>query len=292
MAADGSAPAAGHVRVHAHHRSGRAARVGRRGAPLRGRDQARGRPGSCCCDGWSRRRWRWSPRPTPGAGRPPWSSRSARRSPSSSDRWRSPPSGRASTRCCSWPSFWGSSIAIATTRGRAGSCSITLPVVALWINLHGGWVVGVAAVVLHALEQLLRRRPARHLIAAVAATPALMALTPYGRAYYVGWWRSITFPRDRIGEWAPLFRSPYVIGLCAFGLAVLFVVYAVARRGVRRSAGPGVRRRRRLGGLAARAARGAVRPGLVLRGSRATWPPRRSASYWSRRSSAGGWPAR
>ncbi len=54
-----------------------------------------------------------------------------------------------------------------------------------------------------------------------------MALTPYGRAYYAGWWRSITFPRDRIGEWAPLIRSPYVIGLCAFGLAVLFVVYAV-----------------------------------------------------------------
>ena len=114
---------------------------------------------------------------------------------------------------------------------------ITLSVVALWINLHAGWVVGVAAVALHALEQLLRRRPARHLIAAVAATPALMALTPYGRAYYAGWWRGITFPRDRIGEWAPLIRSPYVIGLCAFGLAVLFVVYAVGRRGVRRLPG-------------------------------------------------------
>jgi hypothetical protein len=114
---------------------------------------------------------------------------------------------------------------------------ITLPVVALWINLHGGWVVGVAAVALHALEQLLRRRPARHLIATVAATPLLMALTPYGRAYYLGWWRSITFPRDRIAEWAPLIRSPYVIGLCGFGLAVLFVVYAVARHGFRRLPG-------------------------------------------------------
>jgi len=110
---------------------------------------------------------------------------------------------------------------------------IVLPILALWINLHGGWVVGVAAVALHALEQLLRRRPAGHLIAVVVATPALMALTPYGRAYYVGWWRSITFPRDRIAEWAPLIRSSYVIGLCAFGLAVLFVVYAVARRGLR-----------------------------------------------------------
>jgi hypothetical protein len=114
---------------------------------------------------------------------------------------------------------------------------ITLPVVALWINLHGGWVVGVAALALHALEQLLRRRPAAHVIAAVAATPLLMALTPYGRAYYVGWWRSITFPRDRIAEWAPLIRSSYVIGLAAFGLAVLFVLYAVARRGLGRLPG-------------------------------------------------------
>jgi hypothetical protein len=111
--------------------------------------------------------------------------------------------------------------------------AIYLPIVALWINLHGGWVVGVGAVALHAFEQRLRRRPIRHLVAALCATPLLMALTPYGRAYYVGWWRSVTFPRDQIAEWAPLYRSAYVIGLAAFGLAVLFLLYALARRGPR-----------------------------------------------------------
>jgi hypothetical protein len=110
---------------------------------------------------------------------------------------------------------------------------VYLPVVALWINLHGGWVVGVVAVALHAIEQALRRRPLRHLVAALAATPLLMALTPYGRAYFVGWWRSITFARGQIAEWAPLYRSSYVMGLAAFGLAILFVVYAVGRRGPR-----------------------------------------------------------
>src|SRR6185312_3811982 len=83
----------------------------------------------------------------------------------------------------------------------------------------------------------LRRRPLRHLVAALAATPVLMALTPYGRAYYVGWWRSITFPRGEISEWQPLYRSSYLFGLLAFGLAMLFVVYAVARRGPRRLPG-------------------------------------------------------
>jgi hypothetical protein len=122
---------------------------------------------------------------------------------------------------------------------RAGRfLAIYLPVVTLWINLHGGWIIGVGAVGLHALEQGLRRRPIRHLVAALAATPLLMALTPYGRLYYVGWWHTITFPPGEISEWAPLYRSPYVIGLTAYGMAVLFLLYALARRGPR--ALPGV----------------------------------------------------
>ncbi|HLK88391.1 MAG TPA: hypothetical protein VKZ18_00775 [Polyangia bacterium] len=114
---------------------------------------------------------------------------------------------------------------------------VYLPITALWINLHGGWIVGVAAVALHAGEQALRRRPIRHLCAALAATPLLMALTPYGRAYYVGWWRSITFPRDQIAEWQPLYRSSYLFGLLCFGLCLLFLLYALARRGPRRVPG-------------------------------------------------------
>jgi hypothetical protein len=110
---------------------------------------------------------------------------------------------------------------------------VWIPVAALWINLHGGWIVGAAAIGLHAGEQLLRRRPFLHLVGGLAAVPVLMALTPYGRDYFVGWWRSITFPRAAVAEWAPLAHSPYVLGLAAFGLAVLLAVYAVARRGPR-----------------------------------------------------------
>jgi hypothetical protein len=110
---------------------------------------------------------------------------------------------------------------------------IWLPVLALWINLHGGWVVGVIAVALHAGEQVLRRRKVLHLLVGLAAVPLLMALTPYGGDYFVGWWRSVSLPRSGIGEWAPLIRSPYVLGLAAFGLALLLSVYAVARRGLR-----------------------------------------------------------
>ncbi|MES1206824.1 MAG: hypothetical protein ABUS79_12880 [Pseudomonadota bacterium] len=110
---------------------------------------------------------------------------------------------------------------------------VWLPLAVLWINLHGGWIVGAVAVALHAGEQALRRRPWWHLAVGVAAVPVLMALTPYGRDYFTGWWRSITLRRDMIAEWAPLMHSGYVLGLAAFGLAMLLLVYAVARRGLR-----------------------------------------------------------
>ena len=111
--------------------------------------------------------------------------------------------------------------------------AIWLPVVAVWINLHGGWIVGVIALGLHAVEQRVRRRKIGHLLVGLAAVPVLMALTPYGGDYFTGWWRSVTFPRAAVAEWAPLAHSAYVPGLAAFGLAVLLAVYAVARRGVR-----------------------------------------------------------
>ncbi len=119
--------------------------------------------------------------------------------------------------------------------------AIYLPVLAIWINLHAGWVVGVAAVGLHAAEQALRRRPLRHLAVALGATPLLMLATPYGRAYFPGWWRSISFHREAIGEWASLGQSHYALGLGAFGVAMLLVTYAVARLGpgtLRRLAAP------------------------------------------------------
>jgi hypothetical protein len=110
---------------------------------------------------------------------------------------------------------------------------VYLPLLLLWTNLHAGWVVGVAAVASHALEQLVRRRRFGHLLAALAATPLTMLATPYGRHYPAGWWRGITHRRDLIGEWAPLFHSPYVVGLTAFGLSALLLLYTLARSGAR-----------------------------------------------------------
>jgi hypothetical protein len=103
----------------------------------------------------------------------------------------------------------------------------------LWINLHGGWVVGFIAVACHTVEQALRRRPIRHLVAALATTPALMLATPYGLDYPLGWWRSISYPRDKISEWAPLMNTPAHAAVFGVLTALLLVVYAAVRRGPR-----------------------------------------------------------
>jgi hypothetical protein len=104
---------------------------------------------------------------------------------------------------------------------------------ALWINLHGGWIVGLAAVACHAVEQVLRRRPVRHLVAALAATPVLMFATPYGRYYPAGWWRSVSHARERVVEFSSLMNTPEHVGVVGFSAAFLLVAYAVLRRGPR-----------------------------------------------------------
>ena len=103
----------------------------------------------------------------------------------------------------------------------------------LWINLHGGWVVGFIAVACHTVEQAWNRRPIRHLVAALATTPALMLATPYGRGYLSGWWRSVSYPRDKVPEWAPLMNTPAHAAAVAVLIALLLVLYAAVRRGPR-----------------------------------------------------------
>jgi len=94
-------------------------------------------------------------------------------------------------------------------------------------------VVGFIAVGCHALEQALRRRPIRHVIGSLATTPILMLATPYGRYYPIGWWRSISHPRDKVPEWASLMNTPGHAAAFAVLFALLLVVYAAVRRGPR-----------------------------------------------------------
>lgn len=92
-----------------------------------------------------------------------------------------------------------------------------LPVVfVLWINLHGGWIVGFGILGLWAAMRLVGRSTrisAVELIAATAATVGALLVNPYG-------WRMLEFiattvriDRSDIVDWQPLWQSGFLTTL-------------------------------------------------------------------------------
>ena len=103
---------------------------------------------------------------------------------------------------------------------------------ALWLNIHGGFVVGFGLVALHAVEQALRRRPVRHVLLGLAAAAALIVANPYGFRYYAYLESAVFLDRSSIPEWEPLWRGfPPVLLIWSISLVV--AAYGVARKGHR-----------------------------------------------------------
>jgi hypothetical protein len=122
---------------------------------------------------------------------------------------------------------------------RAGRRWWTLPwllMYVLWANLHGGFVVGVAAVVLHTFEQGLSRRPLGHLLATLAAMAALVALNPYGADYYAYLWHGLSMARPNITEWRSVLQSSWVL-IVAYATSLLLLGYAFWRGDLAKTAG-------------------------------------------------------
>ncbi|HLQ45061.1 MAG TPA: hypothetical protein VK137_10055, partial [Planctomycetaceae bacterium] len=90
----------------------------------------------------------------------------------------------------------------------------------LWVNLHGGCLVGAGLLGAHWLEQLVRRQPHRHLLAAGLSLIPLAAINPWGWHYHAYLWRAMTMHRPRIAEWAPLWAEGELHHLLAFGVSV------------------------------------------------------------------------
>jgi hypothetical protein len=106
----------------------------------------------------------------------------------------------------------------------------------IWLNLHGGFVIGLGLLALHAAEQRMRGRPVRHLLATVAAACALVPVNPYGVMYVRYLWDALTMDRALIGEWRPL-GDGYPVAFVVFGLSLVVTMYGVAKRGMRDAAG-------------------------------------------------------
>ncbi|MHC4949340.1 MAG: hypothetical protein ACYTG1_13990 [Planctomycetota bacterium] len=121
-------------------------------------------------------------------------------------------------------------------RGRRWWIAPWLLAYVAWVNLHGGFVVGLALFGMHGVEQLLRRQPVWHLLGLGAAMVALVAVNPYGLDYYPFLRDALTLEREHIPEWSSVLHAwPPAMWLYFFSL--LLVVYAVVRTGPRRLPG-------------------------------------------------------
>ncbi|HEX4128612.1 MAG TPA: hypothetical protein VHZ24_01130 [Pirellulales bacterium] len=114
--------------------------------------------------------------------------------------------------------------------------ALWLPLFVVWLNVHAGFVVALAVVATHALEQYVRQRPWLHLAALEAAMLALVAVNPYGLDYYPYLLEAVTMDRPMILEWAPLWKNDPTTFL-VYLVSVLIVVYALQKAGWRRMPG-------------------------------------------------------
>jgi hypothetical protein len=106
----------------------------------------------------------------------------------------------------------------------------------VWLNLHGGFVVGMAFLLLHGLEQAAHRRPFLHVLAVVVVMIALVALNPYGLAYYRYLAEGLTMARPNIGEWQPIWDA-HPFGRFVYAVSLAIALAALGRNGFARSPG-------------------------------------------------------
>jgi hypothetical protein len=129
---------------------------------------------------------------------------------------------------------WAAALVQARAESRAPSV-LLLPLMAVWANLHGGFVVGLGLAGALAVEAVLRARPGsdrrtalwgwgRFVVAAALAS----LLTPQG---FAGWWfpfelMSLGFAMSFVGEWhAPALGlleplELWIAALLAFAIAI------------------------------------------------------------------------
>jgi hypothetical protein len=122
-----------------------------------------------------------------------------------------------------------------------------LPLYVIWLNVHGGFLVGFGLFVLYIVERvffgLFDHMSFRELLAVnkrLLATLVLMCLllpvNPYGLDYVPYLWNAVSLSRSPlIIEWGPLYRSIDV--LLVFCISLVVVFYAMSQKRLREMPG-------------------------------------------------------
>src|SRR5690348_9974837 len=86
-----------------------------------------------------------------------------------------------------------------------------LPILfAVWVNCHGGWIVGLGILGAWTLGQALARSgDLSHWVLVTLACAAATLVNPYGWGLWLFMLRTVHMTRD-VAEWAPLWTAPWV----------------------------------------------------------------------------------
>jgi hypothetical protein len=102
------------------------------------------------------------------------------------------------------------------------------PLFALWVNLHGGWLVGGAVLAIWTLFEVLDRDRSwpHRLTPVVVGVCALIAtlLNPYGFGMWQFLWETVGLGREHVADWQPAWRVPtpfLVLAMCGPLLAAI-----------------------------------------------------------------------
>lgn len=110
-----------------------------------------------------------------------------------------------------------------------------LPVIfVVWVNLHGGWIVGLGVLGLWSFIEMFepaRKRPSTWLVLGVPAACAIATLAnPYGWHLWEFLARTVGLSRPHITEWQPTWRSLFPLILWLAGMVWVGMALRTAER--------------------------------------------------------------
>jgi hypothetical protein len=96
-------------------------------------------------------------------------------------------------------------------RGSRWSLVLIPPLMAIWVNLHGGWLVGMAAIAIWGGFSVIARRPTvtdgLSMLGVAGLSVAATLANPYGLGMWRFLWSTVALSRPDISEWQPIYGS-------------------------------------------------------------------------------------
>jgi hypothetical protein len=121
-------------------------------------------------------------------------------------------------------------------KGARGWMVAWLVLFPVWVNLHGGFVVGIGLMVSYCVEQALRGKDIRRPLLVLAAMLPEIFLTPYGASYVSYLRRALMMARPYAPEWRPVWDLGPFWTICFAG-ALAVALYAVVSAGIGKTSG-------------------------------------------------------